>query len=238
MLNGVQLCLGVVGSQNVLLDQLHQLVIGHIGAEAGPDKGVPAGVAVAGPGGVQLVQGGLQALLGFLREGIALALRLRGHGCALGQLLRRLLQQMVIPALARLLVIDLGLHRHIGEERVAGSLLVIQAAVVILHLGGGILDAVHIQGGQIALKDAAVPEHQGDGRHHDHHADGGVQSHRSAVLLFLLAALLVALRPGLGLFLWGCTHSCFSPLVFSSNQTSAKRRGPERRLGDISEVLY
>ena len=207
MVDGVQLGLGVVAGQKLLLHQLHQTVIGHIGAVVGTDQGLPAG-GLTDPGRVQLGQEAVQLRLALLSEGEALAAGLSGQGGAVGQALHGQVHQVVVPALAGGLVVDLLLHRLGGVKQVLLGLFIVDTAVVILHVGDGILDSVDIQGSEVALEQTAVPDHQSQGGHHDCNGHDAIDGRCAAVLLFLLAALLVALGLGRILFFGGCTHSC------------------------------
>ena len=166
---------------------------------------------------------------------MARGLGLLGQGGVAGELLHCQLHQVVIPALAGGLVVDLLLHRGGGVEQVLPGLLVVKAGVVILHIGGGVLGAVDVQGGEAALEDTAVKEHHDDGRYHHQNGDNGVDNHRPAVLLLLLTAFFRPFGPGLGLFL--CTHSCFSPLIFGSRGRPLGRLLGKCPAG-ISEPLY
>ena len=214
VLDLIQLGLSVVAGGELHVNQLHQPVVGHVGPESGPDKGVAAGQVVGDPGGFQLGQGGADGGLGLAGEGVALVPGLPGQGTVPGQLFHSQLQQMVVPGLAGGLVVDLLLYRLAGIKGIHLGLLGVDAVVVVLQVRRGVCFAVDIQGGEAALEDAAAPEHGGDGRDNDHHGNDSVNSHGPAVLLLLLAAFFVPFGLGMGLFL--CTHSCFSPLIINS----------------------
>ena len=238
--------LGPVPGQSLGLEQLHQPVVGHVGAVVGPDEGVPVGVAVADPAGVQLGQGGVQGLLGLGGQGVARGLGLLGQGGVVGQAVQSGPHEVIIPGLAGLLVVHLVLGGHAGVEGGGVVLagigvddLVIGGVVVELHVGGGVLDAVHLHRGEGALEDAAVPHQQDHGGDHHHHAHQSVQGHGPAVGALLLAALLLPLGLALGLGFLGLAHGLFSPLVQSMRAPVGRGKN---RPGDLpaamSEPLY
>ena len=164
----------------------------------GTDELLPAGQSIADPDGVQLVQGGVQIVLCLLGEGVSLAVGPGRQGRVGGQRFNRLLHQVVVPALAGLLVIDLLFYGSAGVKGIVGGLVCVKATVVVLHLDGGIVLAVEGQCGEAALKDAAVEKHHDNGSNHHNCGDCGVNSHRTVVLLLLLAALFIALGLLLG----------------------------------------
>ena len=127
---------------------------------------------------------------------------------------------MVIPALAGLLVVYLilGGRRGIkGGHVIRFHVLLDSGAIrgikVEVHIGNGIFVTVYLYGGEAALEDAGVPQDHGGSNNHYHDTDQSIQGRGTAVGLFLLTALLLALSLGLALILFGFAHSLFSPLI-------------------------
>ncbi len=117
--------------------------------------------------------------------------------------LNGLVHQEVVPALAALQAGGLPLDGDGGVEVIAAGVGVVDAGVVVLEVGGGVFGTVDIQRGEVALEQAAFPDHQDQGGGQYQHADHGVEYDGAAVVLLLLAALVAALC----FFLRRCAHS-------------------------------
>ena len=169
--------------------------------------------AVGAPDAVQGVQLALQISLILLGESVALAFGGVDQGGDLGQVVNGLIQQVVPPGLTAFLVIDLFGRVHAvikGGSAHHGIVVggVERCLVIILDHSGAIVLSVNGDSGGALLEEAAVPDQQGNGQHHDHAAGDAVQ-HVLAAVLVLLAVIpalnIGGVRPG---FLFsGCTHS-------------------------------
>ena len=192
--------LHVVGGDFLQRHHLLEGADGH-GAAVGQLQVALQGVALLlGAGGDvvdDLVHLGADVVI--LAHAVGLGL-LGGHDLN-GQLTGGVITEELVPgdvALIRDLQQHLGgvahvllVHGHRGVDAVEGAVTgvddaVLDAIVIVVHLGGGIVLAVHGDGGGAALQHAGVHHHQQGGHQHEHHRDGAVQTVGLALLGLLL----------------------------------------------------
>ena len=153
-------------------------------------------------GGQGVLHLGLDVVIGAVAVGLGLP---DGHGVG-GQLPDSLVTQELIPgdvALVGDLQQQLGgvvqvllIQGLAGVQAVVAGVgdAVVQALIVVVHLGRGVVLAADGDGVGIAVEHAGVHQQQHHGHHHEQHGDAAVQTVGLALLGFFLR-----LTDGLGI---------------------------------------
>lgn len=204
----------IVGGDGLSGEDLLVEFLSHVGAKVGAQIVLQAGIAAGTYGLSGLLYAGIH--IGLASGGQSVALLLGGvveHG-DLSQTGQALIQEVVIPSGAGLLVLDLVLGVHAGVKTgVHAHLSIVQGlshgvVVIILNDSGSKVLAVNGHSGGTLLEKAAVPHQQGDGQNGDDNADHAIDHvHAAAFFLRFVVAPLGISRALAGLLFSGCTHS-------------------------------
>ena len=204
----------IVGSSDLGGDDILINLLRHVGAVIGAQIVVQVGVTVGTGGLLHLLQVHIHIGLALSRQSVALLLGgVVDHG-DLGEAVNGLVEEVVIPGGAGLLILDLILGIHAGVKAgVHAHLRVVQGlrhgvVVIILYGGGGNVFPVDGQGGGPLLEETVVPNQQSDGQDGDDHAHNDVDPVHAVAFFFRFVVAPLGVGRALAVLLFsGCTHS-------------------------------